>query len=210
MKSNKTFIFLLSLFLMLSCNSKVIITKPSPIPKSFYYDKDIFLIFKIPNNFGNVEKEYIKWKKNSYESFFTRYTKLFPLSEKNNKKTITKSKNNVFFPPILKWKPKPKIPKIALDSKRSKIVWIKILVNETGRIYIAQLWDIVDYSPSYRKTILDISGSYGPWMAKNLDEVDKQLIHESLVAALNMKFIPAKKHGKNIRVTMVAPFIFKF
>lgn len=214
MKYVRITILFLFFFVTFSCVPKVIVSKPSPLPQSFYFDKDYYLIFRIPKTVKYPVEKYNYWKgKNSYSSFLNSYTELFHLDDmaynEYNSAIFSKKIKSSNHPPVILKKPRPRITEVALKAGKSKIVWIKVLIDKTGKILAAQLWDISDYSPSSKNIPLDAHDPLGPWLMKDLTEAEEQMIYEALIAAMNMKFVPAEQNNKSIRVIMTVPFKFK-
>jgi hypothetical protein len=207
-------LFILLYILLIQCSSTNYITKPSILPDNYYYDNENFLMFKNPGTVEDYINTYIEWRKNnSKESLLKNYSDLFKLIPNEiNKKNFNVNPDNeedyfaISKKPSFLEKSAPKMPKSAIIQGENRLIVISVLIEKNGEVYVAQLFDISDgiNKQTNHKTEL-------PYIDKNnLSNADKDMIYESLIAAVKFRFSPAVHKDTKVRVIMNVPFRFSF
>ncbi len=208
----KVIVFFVFMFLFVNCAQVPKMYKPSDVPSDYYYDEDKFLIFKIPNGEPKNIDKYKLWKnENNNNSFIKNYSEIFKSEQdnskdENNSKTKEKKSFAIRRPPIIKNKPKPKISLLAAKQGIDKKIIVSIKVSKTGIVEVAELYDILLLDEE--KNNVYKFESVNPWKKRNITNADKEMIYESLIAALNMELEPALSNNGPVSVTMQVPFTF--
>lgn len=208
----KVIVFFLFMLLCVHCVHVPKAYKPTDVPSDYYYDEDKFVIFKIPNGDPENIDKYRLWKnENNNNSFIKNYSEIFKSEQdnsknENNPETKEKKSFAIRRPPIIKNKPKPKISLLAAKQGIDKKIIVSVKVSKTGIVEVAELYDILLLDEKENNVYK--FESLNPWKKRNITNADKEMIYESLVAALNMELEPALSNKGPVSVTMQVPFTF--
>ncbi len=199
---------LIIIILLYSCSSSLFIKDKSYPSNEYYYDENNFSLVRLfKTQDDNILKIYKNWIGNNlYKSYDFYESNILNLTKSYFDTTNGFEYDKVTQKPKLITRPEPNLPDLDNMIGNFLQIVVTVVIDTNGNSEYVQLFNIAR-DPNQN---IDINNDCFPkWTCNKIYDNDKSFIKLVILAAQEIKFLPAEYDGIKRKVRINIPYQFK-